>query len=52
MNEAGIDISGQSSKHLDDYIGKIEFDYLLQSAGTLMNVAPTSQGWNPDALAV
>ncbi len=29
MNEVGIDISGQSSKGLDTYLGKVLFQYLI-----------------------
>jgi len=29
MEEAGVDMSGYRSKHLDEYQGKIDFDYLI-----------------------
>ncbi len=29
MEELGIDMSGHRSKQLDEYIGKIDFDYLI-----------------------
>lgn len=44
MNEAGIDISGQSSKHLDDYKGKIEFDYLITVCGNADERCPYFPG--------
>lgn len=44
MNEAGIDISGQRSKHLDDYKGKIEFDYLITVCGNADERCPYFPG--------
>ena len=29
MEEAGVSLEGQGSKHVDEYIGKIDFDYLI-----------------------
>lgn len=29
MEEAGVDMSAQHSKHLDEYKGKIDFDFLI-----------------------
>jgi arsenate reductase (thioredoxin) len=29
MEEAGVDMSGYHAKHLDEYKGKIDFDYLI-----------------------
>jgi len=33
MEEAGVDMRGYRSKHLDEYIGKIDFDYLITVCG-------------------
>ncbi len=33
MEEAGVDMSGHRSKHLDEYKGKIDFDYLITVCG-------------------
>jgi len=29
MEEVGISLEGQGSKHVDEYIGKMDFDYLI-----------------------
>ena len=44
MNEAGIDLSGQSSKKLDEYIGRIEFDYLITVCGNADERCPYFPG--------
>jgi arsenate reductase len=44
MQEAGIDISGQRSKRLDEYIGKIEFDYLITVCGNADERCPYFPG--------
>jgi arsenate reductase (thioredoxin) len=33
MEEAGVDMRGYRSKHLDEYKGKIDFDYLITVCG-------------------
>jgi arsenate reductase (thioredoxin) len=33
MEETGVDMSGYRSKHLDEYKGKIDFDYLITVCG-------------------
>jgi arsenate reductase len=33
MEEAGVDMSGYRAKHLDEYKGKIDFDYLITVCG-------------------
>ena len=44
MNEAGVDLSGQSSKKLDEYIGKVEFDYLITVCGNADERCPYFPG--------
>ena len=44
MEEAGIDISNQRSKHIDAYIGKVNFDYLITVCGNADERCPYFPG--------
>lgn len=44
MEEAGIDISSYRSKHLDEYMGKIDFDYLITVCGNADERCPFFPG--------
>jgi len=43
MNEAGIDISGQRSKHVDEYIGE-DFDCVVTVCDSAREACPTLPG--------
>ncbi len=42
MNEVGIDISNQTSKGIDTYLGKIRFQYLITVCDDAAQNCPTS----------
>jgi arsenate reductase (thioredoxin) len=44
MEEAGIDMGAHSSKHLDEYMGKIDFDYLITVCGNADERCPFFPG--------
>jgi arsenate reductase (thioredoxin) len=44
MEEAGIDMSTHRSKHLDEYIGKTDFDYLITVCGNADERCPFFPG--------
>jgi arsenate reductase (thioredoxin) len=44
MEEAGIDMSSHHSKHLDEYMGKIDFDYLITVCGNAGERCPFFPG--------
>ncbi len=44
MEEAGVDMSSHRSKHLDEYLGKIEFDYLITVCGNADERCPVFPG--------
>ncbi len=44
MEELGIDMSGHRSKKLDEYIGKIDFDYLITVCGNADERCPYFPG--------
>lgn len=44
MEEAGVDISDHRSKHIDEYIGKINFDYLITVCGNADERCPYFPG--------
>ena len=44
MEELGIDMSGHRSKQLDEYIGKVNFDYLITVCGNADERCPYFPG--------
>ena len=44
MAERGIDLSAQTSKHLSQYAGKINFDYLITVCGNADEKCPVFPG--------
>lgn len=44
MKESGVDISDHRSKHIDEYIGKINFDYLITVCGNADERCPYFPG--------
>ena len=44
MEEAGIDMGAHRSKHLDEYMGKIDFDYLITVCGNADERCPFFPG--------
>ena len=44
MEETGYDMSEHRSKHLDEYAGKIEFDYLITVCGNADERCPVFPG--------
>ena len=44
MEELGIDMSGHRSKQLDEYIGKVDFDYLITVCGNADERCPYFPG--------
>ncbi len=44
MEELGIDMSGHRSKKLDEYIGKVDFDYLITVCGNADERCPYFPG--------
>ena len=44
MEEAGLDMSGHRSKHLDEYKGKIDFDFLITVCGNAEERCPYFPG--------
>jgi arsenate reductase len=44
MHEMGIDLSGQRSKHLNEYIGKLRFEHLITVCGNAEQACPTFPG--------
>ena len=52
MAERGIDLSAQTSKHLSQYAGKINFDYLITVCGNADEKCPDlPRDGDPAALA-
>jgi len=44
MEEAGVDMSGHRSKHIEEYIGKIDFDTLITVCGNADERCPVFPG--------
>ena len=44
MQEIGIDLGGQRSKHLSEYMGKLHFEYLITVCGNAERECPTFPG--------
>jgi arsenate reductase len=44
MEEVGISLEGQGSKHVDEYIGKIDFDYLITVCANAEKECPVFPG--------
>ncbi len=44
MQEIGIDLSGQRSKHLNEYLGKLHFEHLITVCGNAEKTCPTFPG--------
>ena len=44
MEEAGVDISRHRSKHIEEYIGKVEFKYLITVCGNADERCPVFPG--------
>jgi len=44
MDEVGYDMSDHRSKHIDDFIGKVDFDYLITVCGNADERCPVFPG--------
>ncbi len=44
MEEVGISLEGRGSKHVDEYIGKIDFDYLITVSADAEKQCPVFPG--------
>ena len=44
MEEVGVSLEGQGSKHVDEYIGKIDFDYLITVCANAEKQCPVFPG--------
>jgi len=44
MEETGYDMSDHSSKHIEEFIGKVEFDYLITVCGNADERCPVFPG--------
>jgi len=44
MEETGYDMSGRRSKHLDEFVGKVDFDYLITVCGNADERCPVFPG--------
>ncbi len=44
MEEIGISLEGHQSKHVDEYIGKIDFDYLITVCASAEKQCPVFPG--------
>ena len=44
MEEAGCDMSGHRSKHLDEFVGEVDFDYLITVCGSADERCPVFPG--------
>lgn len=44
MEEAGVDLDGHRSKHIDEFIGKINFNYLITVCGNADERCPVFPG--------